>query len=576
MRFHLSKDTLALSQNAGIQELAAHDFLYNAEDFKEDYEPARSLYFDIVRGAQINGFSNQNPQFHEQIEDVSDKTLLALIQNTFPALSEAEGIQEQKKILRYWDRGAGELPAFLSQEYPHDKPFQEAVLDIRKNRYQRLTAVLREQFPGADQGHSYADLILKYYSQNPQYPSVSPFLVIAGLKGLGVEALKQSITLRSVVEAGRYKVYYEINVPMMTVTNLHTDEKIEIKGSKWKFELTAKGFEFVDAFAYSKNVFDMLMGAMPDNLKWFKSYPLSMRIKDAYARAPITRPLKFIGEFLPHLFESLADWAADYLHEKMPNQSVIKNTPLRLMARGLTYLAIGLLDVVSVAAKCARLLISRVTSPVRSYREARELHPALGVLSALVSASAIIVLGVFASPIMSFLGLNSAAAWLVAHTGPVGAFLQTAGAKIAGAFGEAVSSAMAGVMCFAAAVFSLAFLPLATYFESKRVPVAQQFKQEDIVIVPEEPDEDNSPPESPLVHSAGHTSQIADALQSQRQDNSHLHESALGEESKIEPVVDSPRSVRSNSDRQDEQKTPTEQDVLVSDNQSPPSPRSLP
>jgi hypothetical protein len=571
----LTKESLKKSQNRGIQELADHQFLYTNLDFDVDYSPATQLYMDVVRGAKLNESNNSDREFMKRIADVSRDVLTEFMQAKFPLLSPEDLKKRRGQILGLWDRG-DQLPAFLAEAYPEDKAFQAEVLQIRRDRHAGLIAELKTLFPGKIYGVEQVHLLLKYYSQKPQYPSISPFLIIAAEKGLGLEAMKQSITIRSAVEGGEHKIYYQTDVPLMTVKNLKTDEEIQIKGSKWTFELKPNGFEFVSAIAYSQDVHDMLMGALPDDLKWFNLYPLSKRIQDAYQRAPITQPLKFLGEFLPHCIESVAGWAANYLQDVMPNKSVINNTPLRLIARGFTYLAIALLDVLYVAAKSARLLISRVTSPVRSYQEAKALHPVLGYLSALVSVTAIIAVAIFASPIMSAIGLNGAAAWVVAHTGPVGAFLQGVGAKIAGLVGESVSSAMAGMMGFAAALFSLAFLPLINYFESKKQPPQPVFNPAQVVVIPE-PEEEKA---LPLEPSSGHTSRIAGALQPEhehKQEQEYKHESALGDNSEVASVtIHTPTSSVSRADSEaDEMKLPEESDELLpsSDNSRTP-PRS--
>ena len=444
--FRLTRELLAESRNEAIQEFVEHRFVHSDRHFSPDYSPAEQLRIDIFRVVKLNNLDNQDPVFLERISGKGCIHLLQiLIQKTFPHLTENE-VQTGASKLGGAMRDEATLSRALFSLGFSDPEFISHVQAIRMSREAELVELLDEQFPGMIDGTPCSTLLLKYFQQNPQYHASSPF-ICATLNRLGIQAEKKTIKLFSCVEEGKHKVYYETDDSEMSVTCLDTDRKIFIQGTKWRFELTSQGFEFVEAYVNDPNLYKILMGDLPRSLETFE-------YAAAYARAPISSPLKFVTEFLPHCIEITAKWAADKLYRALPNEDDMPNTVLRGAARAGMWAAIGLADVIYVAAKTTRLLISCVTSPIRSYNEARARHPLLGYLSAAITVAGIVALSVVAAPLFSALGLNAAGAWLIAHTGPVGAFMQSAGMHIAAAFSETVVAGMAGAAMMGAVLLA--------------------------------------------------------------------------------------------------------------------------
>lgn len=474
MRYRLGRNDLRASTNAYMQTLVSRLFMIDDSDFPDIYSPAEQIRLDFVRMTEFNNLSTSHPEVRKIITSMLDNSqdqLEVLLRQTYPEMLEANRKAAAKQI-RMTMSSVEKFENYLKAHHIDNIEFCEEVLKIARHRDDGLRKVLEEEFPEAIGGVPVVDLLLKYFQQNPQYFAVTPFVDIANESRLGIQTHKRTVRIYSTYEHGAYRVFYDTDVTEMEVIDLNTLQKKVFEGCHWRFELTPQGFEFVEVIAHGENMKDLIMGVIPKDLSWFKEIPehfhqFKTDVKKAYRRSPFSSPLKFLFEFLPQLIEISAKVQSDFLIYHYPDDYDIADLPVRLATQALMMIGVAVADVVHYAMKGLRLLGGCLVSPLRSYNEAKAVHPLLGLVSVVTTVALLVGAGALLTPLITSSAFASASSWIISHTGVVGAFMENVGMHIAALFGESVSAAAVGTMTLAASFFALVMLPLIHYV-SKR------------------------------------------------------------------------------------------------------------
>lgn len=482
MRYKLGRHHLRNSKNEYIATLVRRKFIVDDDDFPTRYVPADAIRNDMARKTEFNNFSTSHPQFKEiigRIADNSEAEIEALVVNVYP-----NELEQQKKAVKKIHMAMSDLEVlqtYLNENHKDMPLFCQKIMSICQNRNSALRELLSQEFPHSIAGGaSAAELLLQYFQQNPQYYATGmPYIYLGqderlenGARRLGIQAHKTHVRIYPAFEQGEHRVFYDTDIPEMAATDLETFQAKVFAGCTWRFELTTHGFEFVEVIAHGENMRDLIMGESPKDLDWFKEIPdhfhqFSKEVKSAYRRSPFSRPFRFVFEFLPHLIEILTKVQSEFLIYHYPDQYDIADWPVRVATQALLIFGVAALDVVHYAAKSIRLLGGCLVSPLRSYNEATQTHLLLGVVSAVTSVALFVGVGALLTPLMTSQAFASASAWVIAHTGAVGTFMESVGMQVAGLFGESVSAATVGTMTLAASFFAVVLLPVFHYI-SKR------------------------------------------------------------------------------------------------------------
>jgi hypothetical protein len=350
------------------------------------------------------------------------------------------------------------------------------------HRTQGLADILNHEFPGDIDGVNYSDLILEHQSQAPLGPvsiPVQEWAIRTGSFAKEISASRRD-NLYSSVENEQQKMYYAVTMEKFVITCFKTGRQVTIRGGHLEYQLTPEGYAYDEnkSFAFGLDYHRIMTSTMPHRLDALLAYPLQYRLQDAYAavfhananddnnnnkmtaRKWLGWPIKFVAEFLPSAMAKTARWARDQILENFPDAYSIPQPLLRLPTQLVAGLAMVILSLIEITGKAANTVLSRVTSPLKSYEQAKAIHPLLGAASALFSIAATLALGLTLSPLLPALGLGTAAAWVVAHTGVIGSFFAVMGAKIASIVGLSVAPAVAAVSLMTAGLYSMVVTPV--------------------------------------------------------------------------------------------------------------------
>ncbi|MDR3478478.1 MAG: hypothetical protein P4M14_10665 [Gammaproteobacteria bacterium] len=462
MRYPITRAQLETSSNSLIMDYVTKDkFVYTAQasDIRK--------YPDLVVRREMNSvlWDDYTRSLHFNSKPYSSLT------------------PEEKSHLDHELERQKENRNFISINYRSNPDFAEFdwAAWIEANRIQSLTDILNQAFPGTIDGVPYSDLILEHQSQAPQGPTVMPayaWAIPGQLSVLEDEQGSRFANMYSSNENGQQKVHYERVCERFTITCDRTGRQVTIRGGHLQHELTRNGYAYDEnkSVAFGLDYHRIMMGSILPRLDALLSYPLNYRLQDAYnavfrdnAEAPNNKmtlrkilgwPIKLVAEFIPSAIGQTARWARDQILENFPDKYAISQPLLRYPVQLLAGTAIILLGVIEGVGKLTNLMLARITSPLKSYEQAKAIHPALGVVSALFSIAATIALGIVLSPLLPALGLGSTAAWVVAHTGAVGQFFTVLGAKLTSAVGISVLPSAAAITTMAASLYAIFLTPI--------------------------------------------------------------------------------------------------------------------
>ncbi|MEO8401630.1 MAG: hypothetical protein ABI597_07530 [Gammaproteobacteria bacterium] len=382
-------------------------------------------------------------------------------------------------------------------------------------------AILEKEFP------TKVDLLLEYYSQKPTYLcGGSPYLVLVAPTGMLISTKVASPTMEreSKIDNNvfylRGEIYHKLKSPYLFLSGGDLDEPYKIEcNNESVFRLTEKGFQLVEFNTESMAVRDMMMGVEPKDLDWFKKrdsanwnaaqkmglyepifsdspiFSLKDRLREAFHNiyntnnsyrygiasffgwpsagnsynwaeyllggfiiTPVKNIIKGIFEFIPAIIEVLGGFVFDqsrrFLSQPQSNAGETVAANIGLVVGGFFHFA----------AKATRLLTMRLTSPIRSFKEAWQQNKVLGVLSAVVSVAAFVAAAIFVAPLAALVAAKSASVPVLSNIvsgikAAIGwvsqiSFLNSAGAATA----AVVDLGIAGAAT--AATVALAFSPL--------------------------------------------------------------------------------------------------------------------
>ncbi len=275
-------------------------------------------------------------------------------------------------------------------------------------------------------------------------------------------------------------IYLKSTLSGFDIIDVNTGRRCTIEGVTWLFKLEKAGFKLVSIDVPDDRLKQMYLSlAAPATLDDYSEYSLGHRIGDAfheiynpfsnnynrdaaaffgYKEAPndylqtyetfelvflpltlLKNTFKLFTEFFPRMIEKTMEMVVANSRHSIENEYLLG------LANLLPTLIYG-------GAWAFRQIASRLTSPIKSmqdaYAEGASMHPALGVVTAGISAALslglMIATGAAGVAILSAAGLGAAvtaAAWIVSHTGPIGTFLAMVAAKATAALGITLTSA---------------------------------------------------------------------------------------------------------------------------------------
>ena len=482
MAYLLTPELLRVSNNLILKDFAKNNFIYS--EIATDKDQLRA---DLMRNLHINGrlvaYDDGVVHLHRILYS---KAPMKTPQISLPPAQELVGALSVDETVDE-DLGSYEIVA------PDDSlpPGEILIKNLRAGENslsdKGFSDIIAKAFPGHCNDKKHSDLIKLYYTQ------AIIFYAIAPLEGLAVNfhanyhisdskpntPPSQKKPYYANLYSDRDSVYFEIEFPHYYVNETASSKSphpsshiLELHGSKWKFKLVENGFEFIEAQITDKIIFDMFLDKVPLEFKNFPQYSLVARIDDAFnamynfksksrsnveaflglpdttnfydstfqriidnplgsLRGLIGLPkniLKLFTEFLPLAVEETANFVIDKTTKN------INSTSLQVLILLAPMLVISLAFLV-------RQITSRLTSPVRTFKEAYQFgakaHPIVGGILATLSAALSITLftatafgaaAAFAAagvPAIAF-----GATWLASNTAVIGAYASTAASAI--------------------------------------------------------------------------------------------------------------------------------------------------
>lgn len=154
--------------------------------------------------------------------------------------------------------------------------------------------------------------------------------------------------------------------------------------------------------------------------------------------APLKNILKIFSELLPATIQKSTAWLNEQARKKYESSASIPNPLFRMISKIFFTIGVATSSIVYAITKGISLLTSRITSPMRTFRAAKNIHPVLGVLSAIVTVVATSIFGFFAAPALLAVLPMTGSSVLSSISGSITTMLHAAAAPIANLSGLSI------------------------------------------------------------------------------------------------------------------------------------------